>query len=93
MGACSCIKGFKPPDEKWHKMKAVRDACLKAKINTPKEVDDFFDGKTPDEKGVEVDLKSLPCCKKWNVDYAEGYEIDVSKLPKDVTIIRAYTSY
>jgi hypothetical protein len=37
--------------------------------------------------------KKLGCVKPWHDDMQEGFEVDVTKLPKDVTIIRFYNSY
>lgn len=94
MSMSTHVKGFKPPDEKWKKMKAVWDACDKAKVDPPKDVLEFFGGETPDEAGVEVDLEEEKCCKEWDdSDMQSGFEIDVTKLPKDVTLIRFYNSY
>ena len=87
------VEGFKPPDEKWHKMKQVYDACMMAKIAVPQEVDSFFEGSPPDEAGVAVDLNRNPCCREFSRDTRAGFEIDLRKLPKDVVIIRFTNSY
>jgi len=85
------VVAFRPADEKWKQMKTIYDACKKAGISTPKEVDDFFDGETPDENGVEVDIEQA--MRKWHDDSGEGFEVDISKLPKDIKIIRFYNSW
>lgn len=97
MGMNSYVLGFKPPDEKWKKMKAVWDTCKKAKVDPPKEVSDFFDDCAPDERGVVIDqtvLEEQGSVKEWNdQDMCSGFEVDVTKLPKDVTVIRFVNSF
>lgn len=93
MGMSTHLLGFKPPNEKWKKMKAIYDACHAADMDVPKEVDNFFGFDTPDDAGVEVDIEEHDCCQEYNEDGSEGFEIDVSKLPKDVTILRFYNSW
>jgi len=94
MGMSTHVVGFKPPDDKWKKMKAVYDACQKAGINPPEEVFNFFGGSSePDDQGVEVAIQKLPCTKKFSSESKQGFEIDLKKLPPDVTVIRFYNSY
>lgn len=72
-------------------MKSVWDACDKAKVPVPKDVDDFFEDEGPGDKpGKEISLKAA--MTEWSCEYATGYEIDVTKLPKGLKIIRAYMS-
>ena len=90
------IVGFKPPDAKWKKMKAVWDACLEADTPTPPEVDDFFEHEYPDALGVSVKeekLRKNGAVKSFNAEMQDGYEIFIDKLPKDVKVIRVYNSY
>lgn len=93
MSMSSHVVGFKPPDAKWKKMKKVYDACQEAGTDLPDDVDKFFNGEPPDDAGVEVDLEDHACCKPYGGDSSDGFDIDVTKLPKDVTIIRFYNSY
>jgi hypothetical protein len=100
------VIGFRPPDAKWKKMKEVHDACIAANVEIPEEVDEFFNWNPPDLSGVMVELedrhldpakgatpKNFGAVKPWHADMREGFEVDVTKLPKDVTIIRFYNSY
>lgn len=89
MSTSTHVIGFKPPDEKWLQMKAVRDSCISAKVNIPQVVDDFFNNDDPDELGVEVELPT----HAWSDDCREGFEVIVSEIPSDVKVIRCYTSY
>ena len=71
-------------------MKAVHDACLRAGVVVPEEVMEYFEGKSPDPKGVEVKLQNL---KPWARDMEDGFEIDINTLPADVKILRFVCSY
>lgn len=101
MGMSMHCTALRPPDEKWRKMKAAWDACKAAGTEPPKEVDDFFDGYPPDPAGVEVgsvgqytdDKDMPPWVKNCDLEGCDGFEIDVSKLPKDVTVVRFFCSY
>lgn len=89
MGMSTQVKGFRPPDEKWKKMKEVWDSCQKAGIPVPKEVEKFFDYQEPDPAGVEVKIKTHP----YHEEMIDGFEVKLSELPKDVTVIRFYNSF
>ena len=93
MGMSTSLIAFKPPDERWHAMKAVWDACTKAGTSIPPEVGRYFEGGVPDPSGVEVSLKNSPACKEYRAEMQHGYEVDLTKLPKDVKIIRFVNSY
>jgi hypothetical protein len=93
MGMSTFVIGIKPPDDKWKKMKAARDSCIVADIPIPDEIDDFFQGEEPDEKGVLVYLKEDKCCSLHCKEGEKGYEIDLSKLPNDIKILRFVNSY
>lgn len=92
------VEGIRPGDEKWRQMKAVYDACEAAGVDTPEEVSEFFNHEDPDEKGVVIELgahhgEKHECCARWKENFREGFEIDVSKLPEDVKIVRFYCSW
>jgi hypothetical protein len=85
------IVGYIKPDDKWLKMKEVWDACEKAGIEIPEEVDEYFDGERPDPSGVEIDLEEF--AEEYADDTKEGYEIVLSNLPAGVYSIRFFNSY
>ena len=87
------VIGFRPPDEKWKKMKAIYDSCCAGGIQIPTAVSEFFDHRQPDESGVEIELDKSPAIKEWSAEGCEGYEITIDKLPKDVKIVRVYNAY
>jgi hypothetical protein len=91
MSMSTNVVGFRPPDEKWKALKLIWDACEASGIEAPIEVQKFFEYETPDDHGKEIDLGSA--LTKWSNDSADGYEIDVKKLPKDLTVIRFYNSW
>lgn len=87
------VKGIRPPDEKWRRMKAVYESCKAADIQIPDEVQEFFNWETPDEKGVIVEIEMLECTSKYKDEYSEGLEINIDLLPTDIQIIRFYNSW
>lgn len=93
MSMSSHFTGFSPPDDKWRQMKAVWDACANAHIPPPKEVSEYFDYRTPDETGVEVRIPDSIVREFSPYDGADGWEIELSKLPKNVKFLRFVNSY
>jgi hypothetical protein len=87
------IVGLRPPNDKWKKMKAIYDSCVAGEVPIPKAVEDFFNGEPPDATGVKVPLPGHISVKAWRDDSAEGIEVDVTMLPKGVTILRFYNSW
>ena len=96
MGMDTYVIGFKPADEKWRAMKAVWDACKAAGIAPPVDVDRFFGGYTPAPHGVRIGQNDLLMCgaaREWSDESSSGFEVDVKKLPPDVTVVRFYNSW
>lgn len=83
------VKGFVPPDEEWKKMADVWFACKAAGVDTPYEVESFFDEGEPDPHGQEI---TVPY-RDWSAEMREGVEIDVADIPAKVKVIRVYNSY
>jgi len=95
MSMSTNVIGFAPPDDDWRKMKAVWDACTMAKLPIPPEVDKFFNGEEPDDVGVKIPLRypMHESVREYSADMREGFDIDLSKLPKQVKILRFYNSF
>lgn len=94
MGVSTYVVAIRPPDERWLKMKAVYDACIKANIPLPKEVENFFDGSPPDSVGVPIYLDTGSCgVREWQNDTADGLEVVLAELPLEVKILRFVNSY
>ena len=101
MGMSMHCEAIRPPDEKWKKMKRVWETCIEVGVQPPVEVVKFFNGEKPDPTGVEVesvggytDSNKMP---KWvkhhRAEAQDGFEVDITKLPKDVTVVRFICSY
>lgn len=94
MGMTTTILAIRPPDEMWKRMKEVWDACDLVGVSPPKEVIDFFEGDKPDGAGVVINLRDHPSVSVWHEAYVRStYEVDLAKLPKDVTFLRFYNRY
>lgn len=93
MGMSTHVIGIRRPDEKWSQMKAVWDACKLAGVEPPDEVANFFEYGTPDPSGIRVELEGKPCVRVFNDDMRQGFEVDIDKLPKNVTFVRFYNSW
>jgi hypothetical protein len=93
MGMSTRVEGFRPPDALWEQMEAIWEACTRAGVPVPDEVAAFFEDGKPDPTGVEVDLGASGAVRPWRDDYREGFEVDVRKLPRDVTVLRFYNSW
>ena len=92
MGMGTFVIGIKPPDERWQHMKRVWDACVAAGVPVPDAVAAFFAYEAPDHAGVKVALPPNTV-REWNGKEAEGFEVVLSDVPSDVTIIRFYNSW
>ena len=94
MSVSTVIQGFRKPDAEWKRMKGVWDSCAEAGIPVPCEVEKFFGYEPPDPIGVKVSKKDLgEAVKLYNEEMCEGYEVELTLLPKHITHIRIYTSY
>jgi hypothetical protein len=97
MGMSTHVVGIKPPDATWKKMKKVWDTCKDAGVDPPDQVRNFFGDESPDEAGVVVEereLQQVGALKECRPhESAQGYEVDLRKLPPDIKIIRFYNSW
>lgn len=87
------VVGVKPPDEKWKSMKKVWDSCRDAGVDPPEKVEQFFRGEAPDDAGVLMSLDDEPCTREYSADMRAGFDIDLTKIPKDVKVLRFFVSY
>ncbi len=99
MSMSTSVQIFRPVDEKWHEMKAAWDACHQARVALPTEVEEFFEGAPPNEiEGVLVGRAGSygdlpPWAAHVGLDMQDGFDVDVTKLPKDVKVVRFLNSY
>jgi hypothetical protein len=92
MGMSTHVVGFRIADEKFKKMKALWLSCDEMQVPVPDEVENYFEGEHPcNMEGCEVELGDA--LEEYDTENGCGYQIDVSKLPKDLTILRFYNSY
>ena len=98
MSVSVVLRGICPPDEYWKKMKAIWDSCVAAQVTIPSEVAEFFGGTGPDSSGVvmklgEGDTGYHKCVKIYKAEMCDGFEVDITKVPDHVTILRFYASF
>ncbi len=93
MSMSTHVIGIKPPDDDYRKYKNIYDACVRANVQIPEEVDKFFDYQEPDDEGVLVEIEENGAAYEYNDNSSSGYEVDLSLLPKDVKVIRFYNSW
>jgi len=93
MGMSTHVVGIRSPDAKWKQMKAVWDACQVAGVDPPDEVLEFFNHSPPDPAGIEVRLEGNPCVRAYYDAMRQGFEVEIDKLPKNVTTVRFFNSY
>lgn len=85
------VYAITPADEKWHKMKAIYDACKNVDIEPPPEVDEFFNGEPPDDNGVVEEIDHL--LHKENANGHDSFLLDIDDLPNDATALRIEVHY
>lgn len=93
MTASVRLLGFGPPDDRWKEMAEVYFACRRAGVTVPDEVESYFDEGAPEPIGKDTDLTHLT--KEWDVPSgwpALGLEIEVSKIPGNIELLRFYYS-
>lgn len=83
--------GIRPADDRYKTMLKIHDSCIEANVPVPKEVSEFFDWQKPEPNGVLVDIEDATSF--WGDDYCQGLEIDLSKLPSNVKVVRFYNSW
>ncbi len=92
MGMSTHIIAFRPPDEKWQRMKLILDTCKQAEVQPPREVMEFFNDEEPESEGVKIEIREA--VEEWNDDdMQDGFQVNLDKLPPDIKFIRFYNSY
>lgn len=92
MGMTTYVRAIKPPDERWRKLKEIWHLCKQCGIEPPSEIYDFFKHAEPDEKGIIIDIP-YDAQSEWDSEDGNGIEVDLSKIPKDVKILRFINSW
>jgi hypothetical protein len=52
------VTGIVPRDDRYDEMRAVYDACIKARVDVPDEVANFFGYSKPLDQGTEIGFNS-----------------------------------
>ncbi len=92
MSMSTHVVGFIPPDEKYKARLAAFDACEDAGVEPPAEL--YHNGERPDDTGAEVEIEDTEAVSEWTDDNGSaGFEVDLTKLPKDVKVIRFYNNW
>ena len=102
MGASTHVILLREKDELWEKniraLEALKDAGVR---ELPIELREYFrysdvdDAWSCREEALEIDQKQCPegCVEEYNADMSDGFDVDVSLLPKGVRTVRVFTSY
>ena len=88
------IKGIREPDDEYIAMAEVYNACKKAGVAVPDRVMDFFDWQEPSGHGIIADLDLSEAVNTYSDDNGrEGFDVEIGKLPKNITHVRFYVSW
>lgn len=100
MGMSTHIRGFIPDnDPEYLKHKKILLVCSESGVSLPKETMKYFGTKYEDadkrllEEKLEVELKEGVHYKEWGEESSQGYEVDLTKLPKGITKLRFFNNW
>ena len=98
MGMSTRIEAFMPDtDLEFQKHKKILLMCKEAEVSLPKETAEYFGDDSPEEynldEKLEINLIEGTHYEEWEGDMQQGFEVDLSKLPKGVTKLRFYNSW
>lgn len=89
MSISTHVVGVTKPDGTFLKMKKIYDACQDVGIEIPDEVDDYFDGYTPNDLGLEVSLDDI--VQEKYTDCYSIIEIKIANIPSKIEYIQVKT--
>lgn len=95
MSATLVVEGLRDMNREFKNMMEIKLLCKKYKVSYPTEVSAYFGNNVNEnEEYVTEEMTSieLPLID-WKNDNREGYELNVSEIPKECTTIRCYLSY
>lgn len=84
------IKGIVPADDQYFKMKTAYEACEAAGLDIPSEIQAFFGYETPEAEGQVIDLELHESLSNYDAEEREGFDVDLSKLPPHLKVLRFY---
>jgi hypothetical protein len=98
MGMSTHVSGVRDLDGRFKQMINVKLACEAANIEYPREVNEYFLDYDPgcDVEDLERYMSEVAienACTCDNYDATESYEVDITKLPEDITKVRFINSW
>lgn len=91
MGMTTDIVFLREADE-FHKLKVdVLNACEKAGVAAPDEIEKYFLYESNTDAALEIQVDTSKY--EWEDDDSSGFEIDIRELPEGVKKIRFFNSY
>lgn len=98
MGMSTHIQAFVPDtDLDYQRHKKVVAMCLQLSVSLPSETAAYFNAHNPrhvnPEEKLEIELVEDIHYTDWSDDSSQGYEVDLTKLPKGVTKLRFYNNW
>ncbi len=97
MGMSTSVVAFRDMGGEFTRMVEVKLFCEAHHVSYPKEVQDYFGSnviesvETLRDELLTVDLGGA--LTEWQDESAQGYEVDVTKLPSEVKTLRFYNSW
>ena len=92
MSMCTYVQGLKPKTEEYEKKLHIYNACREINVVPPEDILRFFDGEVCEE-GIITELPE-EAMSNYTDDYCRDFfEVDLTKIPSDVTKIRFVNSY
>lgn len=97
MGCSIGVEGVRDLDGRFAEMMEVKQLCDKRDMSYPKEVQEYFKGYLGEsdeyiKKGMEAIEIPKAAQREGSNDYQDFIEIELSKLPEELKVLRFYLS-
>ena len=95
MGMSTYVKGVRDLSVKFEMMMNIKKVCDKAEVSYPAELHEYFGDMIHEHPDMirsemeEMDIKYI----ETHPDTSDVFEVDLSKLPEDVSKVRFILSY
>lgn len=86
------VQGLKPKTNEYQIKLDIFISCKKLNIEPPKEIKDFFYDWEICEEGIVTELPK-ESVREYTDEYRDFLEVDLTKIPKDISKIRFVNSY
>jgi len=93
MSMSTHIVAIVAPNEEFNKKLKAYKACEDAGVQPPNELLRFFRYEEPNPDGTIIDIELFSFVKQYNEEGRSGFDIDVSKIDKNIKTIRFYNSF